>query len=250
MKQQLRISIIGGMGPYAGLDILNKFYENTKAKQDNEHLDISLLSFGANIPDRTEFLMGNIHQNPAEVLADKLANYPADIIGVACNTFHAPEIFTVFTEKLHNYWKHDFKIIHLPEEVKKYVQNSFNSSTKIAIISTIGAYKFGIYQNIFQGERLLISPNEDDCIKIHEAIYNQEWGIKSVGNQLTNQSKKILQQQIDKLFAQNIEGIILGCTELSLVYKQLDFYKMSIIDPNLIFARALINEVATEKVIN
>jgi aspartate racemase len=34
------IGIVGGVGPYAGLDLLKKIYDNTIANNDQEHLEL------------------------------------------------------------------------------------------------------------------------------------------------------------------------------------------------------------------
>ncbi|RPI41687.1 MAG: aspartate racemase, partial [Bacteroidetes bacterium] len=57
------IGIVGGMGPYAGLDLLRKIYDNTLAGSDQEHLDTILISLSSRIPDRTEYLLGKENLN-------------------------------------------------------------------------------------------------------------------------------------------------------------------------------------------
>ena len=47
------IGIVGGVGPYAGLDLLRKLLDNTLANSDQEHLDTVLLSLPSGIMDRT-----------------------------------------------------------------------------------------------------------------------------------------------------------------------------------------------------
>jgi aspartate racemase len=52
------IGIVGGVGPYAGLDLLRKVYDNTVAGKDQDHLDVVMISVPAAIPDRTAYLLG------------------------------------------------------------------------------------------------------------------------------------------------------------------------------------------------
>ena len=48
-KNQLPIiGIIGGIGPYAGLDFVQKIFSNTRAKKDQEHLNCILISCPSN----------------------------------------------------------------------------------------------------------------------------------------------------------------------------------------------------------
>ena len=57
------IGIVGGIGPYAGLDLLKKVFDNTLANSDQEHLDTILLSMPSKIEDRTEYLIGKVKIN-------------------------------------------------------------------------------------------------------------------------------------------------------------------------------------------
>ena len=51
MKNQKLIGIVGGVGPYAGLDLCRKIFEQTDAHRDQEHLPIALLSIPQKIKD-------------------------------------------------------------------------------------------------------------------------------------------------------------------------------------------------------
>lgn len=43
------IGIVGGIGPFAGKDLLEKIFANTFANSDQEHLDVVLLSMPSKI---------------------------------------------------------------------------------------------------------------------------------------------------------------------------------------------------------
>ena len=38
------IGIVGGMGPYAGLDLVQKIFDHTRAKTDQSHIPVSMIS--------------------------------------------------------------------------------------------------------------------------------------------------------------------------------------------------------------
>jgi aspartate racemase len=65
MRHSKAIGIVGGVGPYAGLDLNRKIFDNTVAKTDQEHLQVILFSFSADIPDRTKFLFRGFHEFPS-----------------------------------------------------------------------------------------------------------------------------------------------------------------------------------------
>ncbi len=49
------IGVVGGMGPYAGLDLVQKIFDHTQAKTDQGHIPVSMISIPHSIEDRTKF---------------------------------------------------------------------------------------------------------------------------------------------------------------------------------------------------
>jgi len=69
------IIIGGGVGPLAGVELHNKIIEYTLTDgTDQSHLKVYHLSCPSFIPDRTEFLLGNINTNPAQGNAPNPSN--------------------------------------------------------------------------------------------------------------------------------------------------------------------------------
>lgn len=234
------IGIIGGMGPFAGLDIHKKVYQNTIAHSDQEHLDIVHFSFSQGIPDRTQFLLGETEENPAIAVADKLQSGQVDVIGIACNTFHAPEIFDVFQSAL---TLAGTRVLHLPNEVRQVVEEQFPEAT-VGVLSTLGTYQTKIYQNVFESSPVDVKfLSKEGCENIHRAIYHPAWGIKSRGN-LSPEAKAIIDHAIDEL--QAVDAVLLACTELPLVEPELS-HSVPIIDCNRVLARALVRYVAPDQ---
>ena len=63
------IGIVGGVGPYAGLDLAKKIFDNTEAQHDQEHLDVLLVNSPRLIDDRTAYILavrdGKVATDPA-----------------------------------------------------------------------------------------------------------------------------------------------------------------------------------------
>ena len=57
-KDDAKIGIVGGAGPYAGLDLAQKILQQTRAKNDQDYLPTLLISTPDQIEDRTSFLLG------------------------------------------------------------------------------------------------------------------------------------------------------------------------------------------------
>ena len=81
------IGVIGGMGPYAGIDLVKNIFDMTKASSDQEHVPLSMISLPHLIEDRTAFLLGKSQNNPGIILSEiamKLIEQGATAIGMPC----------------------------------------------------------------------------------------------------------------------------------------------------------------------
>ena len=120
------IGIVGGMGPYAGLDLFNKILNQTGSECDQDHLPISMLSSPHTIPDRTDFILGNSDVNPAIAISNiicTLYNQGARVIGMPCNTAHAEPIFSEIIEKIPK----EVNLVHMINEVCKFIKIKYPS---------------------------------------------------------------------------------------------------------------------------
>lgn len=64
------IGVLGGVGPYAGLDLMRKIFDQTEANCDQEHLSVIQYSLSEHIIDRTRFLLGETDENPGEAIGE------------------------------------------------------------------------------------------------------------------------------------------------------------------------------------
>ncbi len=108
------IGVVGGGGPYAGLDLVKKIFDNTAATYDQEHLDVLLVNSPRLIDDRTAYILAvrngqgstDPRTDPAHpgrgivACIKQLTAAGAMIIGVPCNTAHAPLIFNVVAREV------------------------------------------------------------------------------------------------------------------------------------------------------
>lgn len=245
------IGIVGGMGPYAGLDLVTKIFDQTITRNDQGHLPVALLSFPNQIEDRTEFLIGKSEINPAHAISDiivQLEGIGAKVIGIPCHTMHSPKIFTMVREDLRNK-NCNVEIIHMVEAVVEFVTTQHPEIEKLGVLSTSGTYKTGIYPTAFKHTGIdVLSPDENSQLEdFHEAIYDPEFGIKARSNPVTDMARKKLLEAISSLREKGAQLIILGCTELSLAIREKEIGDTIIIDPILILARALINKAYPDK---
>lgn len=247
------IGVIGGVGPYAGLDFVRKIFSNTIAVRDQDHLNCMLVSCPSIIPDRTGFLLSgkSENENPAFGMfesARRLHLAGIRIAAVACNTAHAERIFTPFCAMVKESLQ-GLEIINMLKTCELHVKKFLNIE-KLGLLATKGTHKSRVYHEYFKEEDgfFLIEPDDAGQEKVHEAITSEEFGIKAHSDEVTPRAKELISGEISKLLAQGAKAIILGCTELPLAVKAQDS-SAPIIDPGLITARRLIEISAPEKLL-
>ena len=244
------IGVVGGIGPYAGLDLFYKILNRTKATCDQEYLPISMLSVPHSIPDRTEFLLGNSKINPATTISKvicALYNQGSTVIGLPCNTAHAKPIFNEIIERIPK----EVKLVHMINEVYKFIKNKYPSIENVGILSTMGTSISHVYPDCFSQYGLNGIQVSEEIQKnyISPAIFSKDYGIKAQSSPVTAQAKKELLKGIDYLDKEGAEIIIMGCTEIPLAIKDNKINGKPLIDSTKILARALILKSSPEKLI-
>jgi aspartate racemase len=244
------IGIVAGVGPYAGLDCLNKILSQTVAHRDQDHLTVASISQPAPIPDRTAFLLGQEALNPAFPILEqllKLEQMGAQVAGIPCNTAHAPVIFDEIQKGLDAAGS-KLTLLHMIVEVGRELQRSYPTVKKVGVLSTTGTAVTNIYPlNLEPLGFELLAP--DDALQteaIHPAICDPNYGIKACG-QATKKAREDLMCGLRQMQDAGAQAIVLGCTEIPLAIQEERIDDLIIIDPALILARALITAVDPTK---
>lgn len=245
------IGVVGGIGPYSGIDLVKKIFDNTIAKNDQEHLDLELLSMSSSIQDRTGYLLGEVKKNPGIAIANvilKLQDSGSTVVGIPCNTAHSKEIFNPMKLELKKA-SANIKVLNMIKETADYISANYPSITKVGVLSTTGTYKTGIYKKALQAkgyEVIVPSLNIQENL-IHPAIYHQTYGIKTLSNPVDSQARENLIEGISFLKEQGAEAVILGCTEIPLAITEKKLNDILMIDPTNVLARALILNTNPQK---
>lgn len=241
------IGVVGGMGPYAGLDLVRKIFSQTKATCDQDHLPIFMLSTPHSIQDRTEFLLGKSDVNPATAIAEVICTLyknKALVIGMPCNTAHAAPIFSEIVNRIPK----EVKLIHMINEVAKYIKERYPSVVNVGILSTTGTFISNVYPNCLSQYGIVgiqVSEEIQKC-HIHPAVYSTDYGIKARSSPITAQARGDLNAGIEYLVNKGVEAVILGCTEIPLALTADEIKGIPLIDATKVLARALILESSPE----
>ena len=208
IKKEKIIGLLGGMGPYATLDIFKKILDLTPAKKDWEHLRI-IIDNNPKIPSRTRYFLYK-EQNPEEELiktAKNLEKAGADFIIFGCSTAY--------------YWKDkinqriNIPIIDMYEESRKYIINKIPDIKKIGLITADIVYDLRLFDKEFKKSNIeIIKPDIEDIEKIRKVIEM----IKL--NKLSPDLIKDLNGVSNTLILKGAQAILLGCTELQVIFSE------------------------------
>jgi len=245
--------IVAGVGPYAGLDMLHKIFDQTIATTDEEHLTVIGWYQSNAVPDRTKYLLGEAMENPGYAIAQQLLALEqagAVVAAIPCNTAHAPAIFDAACDELTRQ-NSSLHLLHMIHEVAQHMQTEFADIQHVGILSTTGTYDTEIYPTLLEplGYNVVVPPRDWQIEKVDGAIFDPEYGIKATGRG-TQLAREDLQKTIALLHKAGAEAIILGCTELPLAFSETAIDGLPLIDPTLILARAVIREVNPHKLKN
>jgi aspartate racemase len=253
------IGIVGGVGPHAGLDLARKIFDNTEAQRDQEHLDVLLVNCPRLIDDRTDYILavrdGKVANDPATDPANpgygivaciwKLAAAGAEVVGIPCNTAHAPLIFDVVRREVATQLP-GLRLLHLVSETVQAVCACLPQAGTIGLLATLGTYASGVYQTCLAhadlgGDYRIIEPDKESQHRIHDAIYNSDYGIKAHSTPVSPRAINDLTAEVWQLHQRGADVVIMGCTEIPLALDRCSF-PVPLIDPATVLARALIRE--------
>ncbi len=237
------IGIVSGAGPLAGVDVAKKIIEETIAERDQDHLPVITFSVPAEIPDRSSFLLGQTQENPGKAIGSlflSLEGAGATVAAIACNSAHATPIFDLSREMLRER-RSKLKVIHIIEETIGEITRSYPPGTSVGVLSTTGTRNLGLYKKGFEAKGYrTIEPNDEWQQRVQQAIYDPQTGIKAQSSPVHPQAVQEMERAMDYLIQQGAEILLLGCTEIPLAIDRKRYKDKTIIDPNRILARKLI----------
>lgn len=197
-----KIGIIGGMGPMATVDLMQKIIASTKASSDQEHIHI-LVDNNTEIPDRTAAILGKGPSPVFEMVRAglDLEKMGADVLVMACNTAHyfLPQIQPFF----------HIPVLNMIEEAARHCARQ--KIECVALLASKGTYSAGIYETTFQkaGIRMII-PEEAEQQAVQDMIYE---GVKA-GNPSYDCSK--VEDALTRMGNAGAQAFVMGCTEIPL----------------------------------
>ena len=205
-----KLGILGGMGPAASAEFVNRLIAQTSASCDQEHIPFVLWS-DPRVPDRSTSLR-NRDDLPLSWLLDGIRGLKSagcNCIVIPCNTAH----FWFDEMKKHASW--NSKIIHIVDSVVDALQDVNVTNSTIGIIGTQATIELGLYQ--YKLNKLgwnCITPTKEEMDTLVQPAINL---IKANNNEA---AQPLIMTVVNRLIDSGAKAVVLGCTELPLAVKQ------------------------------
>ena len=202
-----RLGILGGMGPAASAEFVNRLVAQTPATCDQDHIPFVLWSDPA-IPDRSTSLR-NGDNKPLPFLLDGLKGLKdagCDLIVIPCNTAH--------------FWFREFnkvtvQVIHIVDSVAYALKDAGVANGTIGVMGTQATVELGLYQNHLNGYGWnCITPNRE------EMDFFVQPAIDLIKSGKLVEAQPLLMKVIHSLIDQGARAVVLGCTEIPLAIKE------------------------------
>lgn len=220
------VGIIGGMGPMATIDLFTKVVSNTYARCDQEHIHL-LIDNNTSIPDRSSYILDGSDSPLPELLAsaNRLIKSGADILAMPCNTAH------YFYDAIAQELPDNIIFLNMIEETCERISSSDNKN--IMLLATQGTYSSGIYDLWCDRYDIKISL---PCLSIRQHIMDSIYAYKSGSKSYMASIKYV----VEYANHQGIDNLVLGCTELPLIFADLSD-QFTLIDPSNILAQKIVS---------
>lgn len=194
------LGVLGGMGPLATVDFLQKLIEETPASRDQDHIPVITYSV-PQMPDRPPAVTGN-GESPLPYMLEgvrTLKRAGATAVAIACNTAH--------------YWYDELvaesgmPMLHIADAACV----DLAGVQRIGLLATQGTIAAGFYQARLaaRGVECLLSSEDEQRTLVLPAI-------ECVKRNDLAQAHTLATRAARGLLAQGAQRIILGCTEIPL----------------------------------
>lgn len=200
-----KLGIMGGMGPAATARLLTRIVDLTAVDCDQDHIDVTVLN-RPSVPDRTAYLLGKQGAAsfvPALVdMAQTLEALGCTVLATPCNTAHAREDEVIASLSR-------ARMVDMPRETAAFLCDL--DCSKVGVLATDGTLAAGVYQRacLEAGLHMMV-PDAAAQEGVMRIIYD---GVKA-GRDV---SEGAICAMLDSLVDEGCDGIVLGCTELSVL---------------------------------
>ena len=226
------VGIIGGMGPEATVDLMQRVIKATPASDDADHLRM-LVDNNPKIPSRIKAIIEGTGASPVPCLQEMargLAAWGADFLAMPCNTAHYyhPDIQAAVA----------IPVLDMIAITVRKVLAQPPAPARVGLLASTAVIDLGLYDKPFARRNVtLVTPTEAAQARIMAAIKTIK--TSRYGREVVD----AIQAGADDLLARGAEALLVACTEISIVGGQIQS-EVPVYDASQILAEAIVREAS------
>jgi aspartate racemase len=225
------LGIIGGMGPEATTDFMNRIIKITPAVDDQDHIRM-IVDNHPRIPSRIKALLEETGEDPTNCLvqiARNLENWGANLIAVPCNTAH------YYYEAIQN--GVTIPVFNMLAIVAGLMKKNHPNLKKVGFLGSTAVVKTRLYEKkMGQHSISMVYPKTEQQDQVMATIRQIKTG------QYTDAELQPIADTATELIRSGAEVLIVGCTELSatchILPNSIRYY-----DASQVLAEAVVKEI-------
>jgi len=227
--RQKTVGIIGGMGPEATVDLMQRVIQATPAHDDQDHLRM-LVDNNPKVPSRIKALIEGAGEDPVPVLvqmARDLERWGADFLAIPCNTAHHlhPAVQAAV----------GVPVLNMIELTAGRIRQETPDVRKVGVLASTAVIRTDLYGESFARRGVeVVHPGDKSQDQVLAAIR----AIKA--QTFSSASLDALNRAVDDI-AREAEVILIACTELSVIAKKLQL-SVATCDSAQVLAEAIVAE--------
>lgn len=228
------VGIIGGMGPAATVDLMQRIIDGTPASDDADHLHL-MVDNNPRVPSRIAALLEGSGESPAPSLAQMargLEAAGAELLAMPCNTAHHYLDDIAAAVRI--------PVIDMIDEVGRRLRDLNPSPARVGLLASTAVQRIALYERGLAPYRMQVlfpEPAQQGALMLL---------IRAVkAGQVSTAQQQELGRAADNLLQQGAECLVIACTELSTLAGQLD-PGVPLVDAAQVLAEAVIREARRE----
>lgn len=225
------VGILGGMGPEATIDFMQRVIKLTPAKDDSDHIRM-LIDNNPKVPSRIKAIIEKTGADPAPHLinmAKRLEIQGVDFLVIPCNTAH---------------FYYDKIVTSVSVPVLNMVELTVNKILKqqpdvkaVGLLASTAVLMIDLYKKTLKAKSVAILYPENN---LQNHVLNSIKRIKA--GSYGSRELEIIQNAADYLVNIGAQAIIVGCTELSVISDKI-FFKRPMYDSSQVLAEEVVKIV-------
>ena len=226
------VGILGGMGPDATVDLMQRIIRLTPALDDADHIRC-IVDNNPKVPSRIKALIEGHGEDPGPCMADmgrRLEAWGADFLVIACNTAHY--YYDAVQEAV------GIPVINLIGLVARHIKTAFPNVDQVGILASPAVAKTGLYTRRLQqlgiGDVWPDTQHQEYLLGVIKSIKQGDCGERVI---------ETYTDVCDHMKQKGVSLAIVACTELSAIGGQLPLDSVDAAD---ILAKEIV-QVATNR---